>query len=215
MGYALSDSPTGPFEVKGYVFDSREVNVENSIDQFFYEENGTYYMLWGSFFGIYIMELDIAEDFTITPKLETKRQIAGTAYEGINLWKRDGYYYLFASIGSCCEGGNSTYTTVVGRSKDLLGPYVNKQGEKMLENKHEIILHGNDRFVGTGHNSVLMEDDKRDTWMLYHAYELEHLDTQRQVLLDHVCWDDEGWPYIENQEPSYGAFRPVINKSDN
>ena len=72
MGYALSDSPTGPFEVKGYVFDSREVNVENSIDQFFYEENGTYYMLWGSFFGIYIMELDIAEDFTITPKLETK-----------------------------------------------------------------------------------------------------------------------------------------------
>ena len=215
VGYALSDSPTGPFEVKGYVFDSREVNVGNSIDQFFYEENGTYYMLWGSFFGIYIMELDIAEDFTITPKLETKRQIAGTAYEGINLWKRDGYYYLFASIGSCCEGGNSTYTTVVGRSKDLLGPYVNKQGEKMLENKHEIILHGNDRFVGTGHNSVLMEDDKRDTWMLYHAYELEHLDTQRQVLLDHVCWDDEGWPYIENQEPSYGAFRPVINKSDN
>ena len=56
VGYAVSDSPEGPFTPKGKVFDSREVNVENSIDQYFYEEDGKYYMLWGSFFGIYIME---------------------------------------------------------------------------------------------------------------------------------------------------------------
>ena len=41
-------------------------------------------MLWGSFFGIYIMELDVTDDVMITPKLDTKRQIAGNAYEGIN-----------------------------------------------------------------------------------------------------------------------------------
>ena len=75
------------FTPKGKVFDSREVNVENSIDQYFYEEDGKYYMLWGSFFGIYIMELDVTDDVMITPKLDTKRQIAGNAYEGINLWK--------------------------------------------------------------------------------------------------------------------------------
>ena len=210
VGYAVSDSPEGPFEVKGKVFDSREVNVENSIDQFFYEEGGKYYMLWGSFFGIYIMELDVTDDLQITPKFDTKRQIAGSAYEGINLWKRDGYYYLFGSIGSCCEGKNSTYTTVVARSKELSGPYVNKQGEKMLDNKHEVVLRKNDRFVGTGHNSILLEDDEKNTWMLYHAFELERLDVQRQVLLDRVLWDEEGWPYVEKQEPSNGAFRPVI-----
>lgn len=212
IGYAVSDSPEGPFTPKGKVFDSHDVNVENSIDQFFYEEDGKYYMLWGSFFGIYIMELNVTDDVTITPKLDTKQQIAGNAYEGINLWKRDGYYYLFGSIGSCCEGQNSTYTTVVGRSKDLFGPYVDKQGGKMLDNKHEVVLHKNERFVGTGHNSTLLEDDEKNTWMLYHAFELENLDAQRQVLLDRVLWDEDGWPYVDKQEPSYGAFRPVIKK---
>lgn len=212
IGYAVSDSPEGPFDAKGKVFDSHDVNVENSIDQFYYEENGKHYMLWGSFFGIYIMELDVTEDLQITPKLDTKQQIAGNAYEGINLWKRDGYYYLFGSIGSCCEGKNSSYTTVVARSKDLLGTYVNKNGEKMLDNAHEIVIKGNDRFVGTGHNSILQEDDEKNTWILYHAYELDRLDAQRQVLLDHVQWDNDGWPYVDKQQPSNGAFRPVINK---
>ena len=49
IGYAVSDSPEGPFTPKGKVFNSRDVDVENSIDQFFYEEDGKYYMLWGSF----------------------------------------------------------------------------------------------------------------------------------------------------------------------
>lgn len=212
VGYAVSDSPAGPFEVKGKVFDSYDVNVENSIDQFFYEENGVYYMLWGSFYGIFIMELEITDDLQITPKYDTKQQIAGNAYEGINVWKRDGFYYLFGSIGSCCAGKNSTYTTVVARSKSLFGPYVDRNGNKMLDNAHEMVIKGNDRFVGTGHNAILMEDDAKNTWMLYHAYELEHLDTQRQVLLDRVFWDESGWPYVEKQEPSYGAFRPTINQ---
>lgn len=212
IGYAVSDSPEGPFDVKGKVFDSHDVNVENSIDQFYYEENGKHYMLWGSFFGIYIMELDVTDDLKITPKLETKQQIAGNAYEGINVWKRDGYYYLFASIGRCCEGKNSTYTTVVARSKDLLGPYVNKKGEKMQDNTHEIVIKGNDRFVGTGHNSILQEDDEKSTWIIYHAFELDRLDAQRQVFLDRILWDNEGWPYVDKQQPSNSASRPVFNK---
>ena len=136
------------------------------------QEDGKYYMLWGSFFGFYIMELDVTDDVMITPKLDTKRQIAGNAYEGINLWKRDGYYYLIGSIGSCCEGQKSTYITVVARSKDLFGPYVDKQGGQMLDNKHEVILHKNDRFVGTGNNSTLLEDGEKNTWMIYQAFEL-------------------------------------------
>ena len=210
IGYAVADKPEGPFTPKGKLFNSRDVNVENSIDQFLYEEDGKYYVLWGSFFGIYIMELDVTDDVTITPKLETKRQIAGNAYEGINLWKRDGYYYLFGSIGSCCEGEKSTYTTVVGRSESLFGPYVDKSGGKMLENKHEVVLHKDSAFVGTGHNALLQLDDEGNTWMLYHAFELSNLGAQRQVLLDRVLWDEAGWPYVENYQPSHSALVPVI-----
>lgn len=39
----------------------------------------------------------------------------------------------FASVGSCCDGLNSTYRAVVGRSKDLLGPYVDDKGGDMLQ----------------------------------------------------------------------------------
>lgn len=210
VGYAVSDSPEGPFTPKGKLFNSRDVNVENSIDQFLYEEDGKYYVLWGSFFGIYIMELDIADDMTITPKLETKKQLAGNAYEGINLWKKDGYYYLFGSIGSCCEGEKSTYTTVVARSESLFGPYINKSGEKMLDNAHEVVVHKSNRFVGTGHNALLQLDDAGNTWMLYHAFELTNVGAQRQVLLDRILWDKDGWPYIEHLEPSDEAAAPVI-----
>ena len=53
-------------------------------------------------------------------------QIAGTLTEGTYIIKRDGYYYLFGSAGSCCDGANSTYHVVVARSENLMGPYVNK-----------------------------------------------------------------------------------------
>lgn len=210
VGYAVSDSPEGPFVHKGLVFDSYQVNVENSIDQFFYEEEGKYYMLWGSFFGIYLMELEVSADLTITPKLETQKQIAGNAFEATNLWKRDGYYYLFASIGSCCEGLNSTYTTVVGRSAKLDGPYISKEGKPMLENGYTPIISKNSAFVGTGHNSILIEDAAGQTWTYYHAFLSDQPETGRVVLLDQVLWDEKGWPYVVHGEPSLKATVPVV-----
>ena len=49
------------------------------------------------------------------------------AYEGVNIYKKNGFYYLLASIGSCCAGENSTYELVVGRSQNILGPYVDRK----------------------------------------------------------------------------------------
>lgn len=211
IGYAVADKPEGPFTSKGVVFSSHDVNVQNSIDQFFYEEDGKYYMLWGSFRGIYLMELNVTDDLVITPKLNTKKQVAGTAFEAVNIWKRDGYYYLFASIGTCCEGANSTYTTVVGRSQSLAGPYVAKDGKPMLDNGYTEVIAKSPAFVGVGHNSILLEDDADNTWMLYHGYQLNKVDDGRLVLLDRVLWDEEGWPYVEGGQPSLKADVPEIN----
>ena len=211
IGYAVSDKLEGPFTPKGIVFSSHDVNVQNSIDEFFYEENGRYYMLWGSFRGIYLMELNVTDDLVITPKKETMIQVAGTAFEAVNVWKRDGYYYLFASIGSCCEGANSTYTTVVGRAKNLSGPYLDKDGERMLDNAYTVVIGKSSAFVGVGHNSILQKDDKGNTWMLYHGYQLNKVDDGRLVLLDRVLWDEEGWPYVEGGQSSLKADVPEIN----
>lgn len=213
IGYAVADSPTGPFTDKGILIDSKPINVEQSIDQFYYEDAGKAYLFWGSFRNIYAVELDVTPDVNIAIKPETMIQIGGTAYEGSNIWKRGDYYYMFASTGNFAGGAKSTYRTVVLRSKNVLGPYVDKKGVSMLDNGFEVILDRNDNFAGPGHNAGIIEDDAGQTWMYYHAYQLSNLGLHRQSMLDKVLWDDEGWPYIEMRTPSDSAIVPVIKNS--
>ena len=206
IGAATSDKPEGPFTDRGKLFRSNEIDVQNSIDPFYIEEDGKKYLFWGSFRGIYVIELS-ADGLSVMVGAE-KRQVAGTAYEGVYIMKKDGFYYFFASIGSCCQGVNSTYTTVVGRSDKLFGPYLNKSGESMSANKHEIFIRGNDRFVGTGHNAELTADRDGKTWILYHAVDKTN-PKGRVLMLDEVQWAN-GWPYVEDSTPSYSWKRPAF-----
>lgn len=207
IGVATADSPEGPFTDQGKLFRSNEIGVQNSIDPFFITEDGRNYLFWGSFRGIYVIELS-ADGLSVLPGAE-KKQIAGTAYEGVYILKKGGFYYMFASIGSCCEGVNSTYTTVVGRSMNLMGPYLDKTGLPMMENRHEVLIAANNRFVGTGHNSEIVADDEGKTWILYHA--VDKLNPKgRVLLLDEVKWELD-WPVVANGTPSLQYKRPVFN----
>ena len=99
IGVATYDKPEGPFIDKGPLFRSKTIQVQNSIDQFFMEDNGKKYLFWGSFRGIYGIELS-GDGLSVRDGAK-KKQVAGTAYEGTYIHKRGDYYYLFASIGSC------------------------------------------------------------------------------------------------------------------
>lgn len=206
IGCATADNPAGPFTDHGKMFRSNEIGVKNSIDPFYIEDSGRKYLFWGSFRGIYAVEL--SDDGLSVKEGEVPRKVAGTAYEGTYIHKKGGYYYLFASIGSCCEGLRSTYTTVVGRSKDLLGPYVDKEGNRMLDNCHEILIHKNDSFVGTGHNSEIVSDKDGNDWMLYHAVSVENPDG-RVLMLDRVDWQG-GWPVVAGDVPSAESRKPCF-----
>jgi len=205
IGVATADKPEGPFTDLGKLFRSNEIGVQNSIDQFYIEENGRKYLFWGSFRGIYAIELS-DDGLSLKPGAE-KQQVAGTAYEGVYIHKRNGYYYMFASIGSCCEGLNSTYTTVVGRSDNLFGPYLDKQGKSMMENHHEIVIQKNQKFVGTGHNSEIVQDKQGQNWIFYHAVSVDN-PKGRVLMMDQVRWENN-WPYIEGGSPSLKADKPV------
>lgn len=206
IGVATSDKPEGPFTDHGPLFRSKTIQVQNSIDQFYMEDNGKKYLFWGSFRGIYGIEL--SDDGLSIRDGVIKQQVAGTAYEGTYIHKRGNYYYLFASIGSCCEGLKSTYTTVVGRSDNLFGPYTDKQGQPMMENHHEVLIHGNEAFVGTGHNSEIVADDRGNDWILYHAVSRAN-PTGRVLMMDQVRWKD-GWPEVEGATPSLEAEAPTF-----
>lgn len=206
IGVATSDYPEGPFTDHGKLFRSNEIDVKNSIDPFYMEENGKHYLFWGSFRGIYAIELT-GDGLSLKTGAE-KQQTAGTAYEGVYIHKKDNWYYLFASIGSCCEGLKSTYTTVVGRSDSLMGPYLDKSGKSMNRNHHEIVIRGNKRFVGTGHNSEIVYDKEGKSWILYHAYDVNG-SSGRLLMLDEVQWKN-GWPYVEGNTASISWYKPLF-----
>ena len=100
---ATSDSPLGDF-VNSKELLTKEDFGSNCIDQFYYEEDNKKYMFVGSFNGIYVTELtddglSVKRNENGTPTL--KKQVCGKAFEGTNIYKKNGYYYLFASINNC------------------------------------------------------------------------------------------------------------------
>ena len=203
IGVATASTPEGPFDIangNGKLFQSGEVGVKNSIDPNYIEEDGRKYIIWGSFYGIYGIELN--SDGLTVKDTRNKFQLAGTYFEAPYIYKRGGYYYLFGSIGSCCEGDNSTYQTVVGRSTSFTGPYTARNGGRMLDNSFEVLLSGNSVWAGPGHNSRIIEDNSGTTWMTYHAYIRGQSNIGRTALIDEVKWSNDGWPYFTNGVPS-------------
>lgn len=209
IGRAVSDRPEGPFENAKFLFDSKLIGVQNSIDPMLFQEDGRCFLVWGSFHGIYLAEL--TEDGLELDDIHNIHRIAGSAYEGSYIHYRKGYYYLFASVGACCEGLKSTYKTVVGRSKSLYGPYVDREGRKMLDNCHEVLLEGCENVKGPGHNSQIVKDDKGADWIFYHGYDVKEPRAGRKMYLGRVIWDREGWPVIgDDRKTRMSDTAPVI-----
>lgn len=202
IGIAVSKSPTGPFDNKGLLFTSYSSGVRNSIDPSLVTDGRNLYLLWGSFNGLYIVRLDYSSRKGYYIKdLAGKVQLAGTAFEGAHIFHHNGYYYLFASVGTCCQGMQSTYHIGVGRSKSLFGPYLDKNGNRMLDNAYTLVVQGDRKFAGPGHGSEIITDDRGRTWYIYHSY-VAGSTNGRQLMLDEIKWDADGWPYIQSFVPS-------------
>lgn len=199
IGVATGKSPTS-FTDRGRMFRSTEIGVHNSIDPVFWQEKDKKYLAWGSFHDIYITEL--TDDGLAVKDFNNKKKLAGGAFEGAMIHKRGRYYYLFCSVGSCCDGLKSTYRTVVGRSENLMGPYTNKQGGNMIDNNYTTIISGNDDWKGTGHNSEIITDDEGNDWLLYHAYSAKDPDAGRMMLIDKITWTADGWPTVNDGTPT-------------
>ncbi|MBR1789871.1 MAG: family 43 glycosylhydrolase [Bacteroidaceae bacterium] len=201
------------FTDAGKLFRSTEIKVENSIDPVYIEEFDKKYLAWGSFNGIYITQL--TDDGLQVRDMSQIKRIAGSAFEGAMIHRHGSHYYLFASIGSCCEGLNSTYRTVVGRSTNLMGPYMSKSGQLLTSNGYTVLISRNTHWVGPGHNSEIITDDEGQDWILYHAYDASDDTRGRVLMLDRLHWDEQGWPYVESGTPSFTEQpAPIFYKGD-
>lgn len=207
VGVAVANSPQGPFTDCGNIIDSRKIGIQNCIDPFYIEDGGHRYLFWGSFHGIYGAELT-ADGLSLKPDSKP-RKVAGSFMEGAYIQRRGGYYYLFGSAGTCCEGAKSTYRVTVGRSKNLFGPYVDKKGQLLLDNHYEVVLQRNERVAGPGHNAEIVTDDAGTDFLIYHGFKTDKPRDGRVVYMDRIDWVDS-WPYIQGSTPSVVAAAPVI-----
>lgn len=210
IGVATANTPEGPFMDKGKIFDSNESGVANGIDPFFIATDNGQYLFWGSFNGIYCVEMS---DYK-TPDWSTKTKIANKHFEAAYIYPHDGKFYFFGSVGSCCEGADSEYHVNIARADNITGPYKDKDGNDISEedswldsllgntNSGSPFLSG-DRdlgWVGPGHNAEIIQDDNGHYYMLYHAVDINEPylpgdATRRPLMLSEITWVD-GWPVI-------------------
>ncbi|TRX22269.1 arabinan endo-1,5-alpha-L-arabinosidase [Flavobacterium franklandianum] len=181
----------------------------NAIDpNLTFDENNTPWLAFGSFWeGLKMVKLNsdlisIAQPeewFTIAKRKRTF-ELADTdpgdgALEAPFVFKKNDYYYQFLSWDLCCRGEKSTYKVVVGRSKKITGPYVDKEGKLLNEGGGTLLIQGNQNWFGAGHNSTYTFDGK--DYIVYHAYDAKQ--KGRPVLqIKQLQWDADLWPVVES-----------------
>ena len=171
--------------------------------------NGTVWLSFGSYSdGILVMQLDPATGKRISPFAAiTKIADNGTTFfsnttEGSCLYQHGGYYYLFLNFGGCCSGIDSTYNIRVGRSANVTGPYLDRNGVNMLDGGGTLLLESTGRFIGPGHAGILY--DNGTYWFTYHYYDGNDGGTAK-LGLTQLTWGNGGWPVLTND---WSAFYP-------
>ncbi len=206
IGAATADRPTGPWTDKGKIFLGGEIGVQCSIDPCFYAENGKNYLIWGSYFGIWAIELS-ADGLSVKDGAE-KVHLAGKdgyGLEGAMIHKKDGKYYLFVSEGG--TGYNDHYKLGCARADQLLGPYLNKAGKDVKTAPVDFFLSAGNGFISPGHCSQILTDDKGQDWVLYHAYVQNEQDKGRRLMLSNLSWTG-GWPSVAGGFPAKSGQIP-------
>lgn len=137
-------------------------------------------------------ELDYASLYT-PELLEMNKSMKNGAIEAPFIFKKNGTYYLFASWDRCCRGIESSYKIVVGRSKKITGPYLDKEGNKMIHGGGTVIAQGNDEWAAVGHQAAYTIDGR--DYLVFHAYDRRD-EGKPKLRIREIKWDQQGWPGI-------------------
>src|SRR5690606_11029383 len=124
-------------------------------------------------------------------------EAGNAALEAPFIFSKNGYYYLFLSWDYCCRAEESTYKIVVGRSKSVTGPYLDKQGVPLFDGGGTVLLKGNENWYGLGHNSVYTFNQK--DYMFFHAYDA-HQGGKPKLKILALDWDATDWPILSSKK---------------
>ena len=151
---------------------------------------GRLWASYGTYFGtIRLIELDPKTGYRMKGNKELDIAID---CEATDLIYRDGWYYLLGTHGTCCDGVNSTYNIVVGRSRNVTGPYMDNVGRDMMQGGGRMVIAAGDRVTGPGHFGRTIIDEGVEIMSCH--YEADFDQGGRSVLgIRPLLWRN-GWP---------------------
>lgn len=197
----------GDWRDDGLVISSKAgVDGYNAIDpNLTVDAAGNPWLAFGSYFdGIHVVQLDPG---TMKPTGAIYSVAARpNGIEGANIVSANGYYYLFVSIDTCCQGVNSTYKIACGRSRNLTGPYTDKNGAPMLSGGGTILEMSDGRWIGPGGQDV---SKIGSAWIIpRHAYDGLN-NGAPTLLISDLFWDADGWPAFAVAGPPGISVQPA------
>jgi arabinan endo-1,5-alpha-L-arabinosidase len=221
IGVARSPSPFGPWTVEpALVVQPRREGPGCKFHWTFdpdllTTDDGRRLLYFGSYHGgLWVQPLDAAA----LQAQGAPRPIALSGrYEGAEVVRHAGAYWLFASSANCCNGALTGYQVFVGRAIDPLGPFVDRDGASFLDARiggTPVLVQGANRWVGPGHNSVFT-DDAGQWWTAYHAIDRNQATwtgstlSRRPLLLDRLDWVG-GWPQVAGGPSDTPRPAPVL-----
>ena len=167
----------------------------------FWDDDGKAYVIHGyaksrigfkSILGIFEMSSDglkaISEDHFIFNGNDPKHP--AVTIEGPKVYKRDGYYYIWAPAGGVKDGFQ-----VVLRSKDIRGPYEIKE-----------VMHTGNTVINGPHQGGLVDTENGDEWFIHFQDRGLY---GRICHLQPVCWKN-GWPIVGVNPDENDCGEPVF-----
>lgn len=189
------DHPAYEWADHGIVIQSAGTDDFNAIDPAVIRTDaGELWMSFGSFWsGIRLIQLD--------PRSSKRLRVDGPIYslayqreiEAPHIYEHDGWFYLFVNWGKCCRGVDSTYTIRVGRSRQITGPYLDKDGVDLAAGGGTLLLGTDGPFIGPGHANVLREDDQ----YILSCHYYDGTERGRSMLsIQELSWSKDQWPVV-------------------
>lgn len=230
-------------------------NYPNAIDPTIVDgEDGRVYMVYGSWNGgVWILEISPETGLVINrPSSYNNGVVAGNdradSYFGTRIFggywqtgegpyiqyhEETGYYHLYMTYGTLDQAG--TYNMRFFRSKDIMGPYVDINGEEAyLASNSDISRRGNKLYGSVefaasqtiaknagffsyrvpGHNSVYYDDESGVDYIVFHT-RFSNKGEGHEVRVHQILWNDEGWPLIPLQRYNGETVETDVNMAGN
>ena len=121
--------------------------------------------------------------------------IEAIALEGPKVLRRNGWFYLFSGQGGTA-GPPTSHMVIVARSRSIHGPWENCPHNPIVRTAT-----AREPWWSRGHGTAVEGPDGR-WWLAYHGYENGARTLGRQMLLEPMEWDAEGWPRMKGGDLS-------------